>query len=382
MLNTRVTPSLALLMSGALLAAPLTGYSADPAAITENDVITGTMLINFKTRTELDSSGKFADGSPKLGVKDEYKIDMRVAQTTEFSGAITRQPKVKVKLVGVEAQAGALNYDINLAVLNPNNLSQKKTVGKWVGTIPIETAGNNLDIGGGKAHDSQLRIAVDTVGAAQGFSSNFNGKLLGKPEKGADWKDKLTTFTFERVVGNKKVKIEAKQTDPVQFQNISLAKGPSAIYPQTLVNGRMDYDYETGNWYLSNIRFKYNVDGTDYEDVLSGSIKWVETDDRAQSGRAYYDFNLRFNEDRHANASTEADAFNNMSDEEAFFAVDDSIPTLTGRAQFVDTFIPGSDMLPASSNVTYNLNANKLTKQQVMNFFKLWMLAIGPVYDE
>jgi hypothetical protein len=144
----------------------------------------------------------------------------------------------------------------------------------------------------------------------------------------------------------------------------------------------MDYDYETGNWYLSNIRFKYNVDGTDYEDVLSGSIKWVETDDRAQSGRAYYDFNLRFNEDRHANASTEADAFNNMSDEEAFFAVDDSIPTLTGRAQFVDTFIPGSDMLPASSNVTYNLNANKLTKQQVMNFFKLWMLAIGPVYDE
>jgi hypothetical protein len=168
MLNTRVTPSLALLMSGALLAAPLTGYSADPAAITENDVITGTMLINFKTRTELDSSGKFADGSPKLGVKDEYKIDMRVAQTTEFSGAITRQPKVKVKLVGVEAQAGALNYDINLAVLNPNNLSQKKTVGKWVGTIPIETAGNNLDIGGGKAHDSQLRIAVDTVGAAQG----------------------------------------------------------------------------------------------------------------------------------------------------------------------------------------------------------------------
>lgn len=70
-----------------------------------------------------------------------------------------------------------------------------------------------------------------------------------------------------------------------------------------------------------------------------------------------------------------------MSDEEAFFAVDDSIPSLTGRVTYVDTMSAGSE-LPVSSKVTYQLNANKLTKQQVMNFFKLWMIGIGPINDE
>ena len=41
----------------------------------------------------------------------------------------------------------------------------------------------------------------------------------------------------------------------------------------------------------------------------------------------------------------------------------------------------GGDV-PASSKVTYKLNANKLTKQQVVNFFKLWLIAVGPTNDE
>ena len=42
----------------------------------------------------------------------------------------------------------------------------------------------------------------------------------------------------------------------------------------------------------------------------------------------------------------------------------------------------GGDSLPPSSKVTYALNANKLTKQQIMNFFKLWVLGTGPINDE
>lgn len=370
----------ALPLTVALAFSPL--VHAELEALTEQDVIAGTMHVKFNSRTQLDTSGKFADGSPKLGVKDIYTMNMRVAQTTEFAGTIERQPKVKIKLVGVEAQPGVQTYKVDLAVLNPRDLSQKKTVGKWVGTIPTEAGGSTFDLSGGKAYDSQLRMAIDTVGSAQGFSDNFGGKLVGKQEKGEGWQDKLTGFTFERVIGKKKVKIEAKQTDPVQFKNIELAKGPSAIYPHTTVNGRMDYDYETGNWYISNVTFKYAVDGKDYTDVMNGSIKWVEDDNRASNGMAAYDFNVRFNEDQNAgSASSEADAFGSMSDEEAFFAVDNAVPTLTGKASFVDTFIPGSK-LPAESKVTYNLHANKLTKQQIMNFFKLWTLAIGPVYDE
>ena len=32
--------------------------------------------------------------------------------------------------------------------------------------------------------------------------------------------------------------------------------------------------------------------------------------------------------------------------------------------------------------MTYKLNANKLTKQQIVNFFKLWVVAIGPTNDD
>ena len=76
-------------------------------------------------------------------------------------------------------------------------------------------------------------------------------------------------------------------------------------------------------------------------------------------------------------------AFEKMSDEEAFFAVDNSIPALTGRINYVDQMIgSGEDATPGQSQVTFNLAGNKLNKQQVMNFFKLWMLAVGPTNDE
>lgn len=346
--------------------------------ITENDVISGTMNINFKTRVNKDKSGKFADGSPMLEVKDEYKVNMRVAKTTEFSGTIWRQPKIRIKLLGTEAQAGMLQYDLTLAVLNPKDLNQKKVVGKWVGIAPMD-ANNTFNFGGNK--ENELRITVDTIGNAQGFTDKFDGALVGKQEKAENWQDKLTSYTFERMIGTKKVKLEAKKIDPVQFKNIELAKGPSAIYPHTIVNGRMDFDYQTGNWYLNNIRFKYSLDGKDIEDIVSGTIKWIEDPQRATNGKGKYDFNVRFNEDKFTSQTTEADAFGNMNDEEAFFAVDNRIPSLTGQVDYLETMVAGSE-LPVASQVTYKLNANKLTKQQIMNFYKLWMLAIGPINDE
>ena len=98
-------------------------------------------------------------------------------------------------------------------------------------------------------------------------------------------------------------------------------------------------------------------------------------------GKGFYEFNLRFNEEKNKSASDESAAFENLSDEEAFFIVDDSVPSLTGKIAYVD-LIPAGSELPTSSKVTYNLNANKLTKPQVMNFFKLWMICVGPTNDE
>jgi len=346
----------------------------DANLLTEDDVIAGTMNIDFKTRTNLDNSGDLKQGSPALGAQDKYSFQLSVAKTTEFAGDIMRQPKLFSSVLGRTKQNAKLAYNSNISVLNPKDLKQKRAVGKWVGEVAIDPNSGAYNLGGG---GSPLRIAIDAVGTARSFTDNFNGRLMGKAEK----KESLGAYTYKRLVGNKTVEITVKKSDPMRFDQIELAKGPAEVYPHTFVNGRLDYDYETGNWYTDGIRFKYNADGRDYEDVVTGSIKWVEDPERATNGKGHYEFNLRFNEDKNKPASSEAAAFDKMSSEDAFFAVDASVPCLTGRIEYADTFISGGTT-PSSSKITYHLNANKLTKQQVVNFFKLWMVCIGPTNDE
>jgi hypothetical protein len=369
-------------LSLALAATACLGIAAAPAQaqpelITEDDVIAGTMDIDFNTRTNLDTSGDLKAGSPALGAKDKYKFMLNVARTTQFEGDITRQPNLYSKLIMKRKQDAELGFNINLAVLNPKDLKQKKVVGKWVGLIPIDTASGAYDLTGGSAKDRALRIAVDAVGKAPAFTDPFGGRLIGKTEKKTD----LASYTYKRLVGEKTVQITVKSVDPMRFESIWLAKGPSENYPRVNVTGRLDFDYETSNWFTDGIHLRYTVDGKETEDVITGSIKWVEDKDHATNGKGYYDFNLRFNEEKNKTASTEGAAFEKLSDEEAFFAVDHSVPCLTGKIAYVDTFKGGTET-PISSKITYNLNANKLNKQQIMAFFKLWMICVGPTNDE
>lgn len=351
------------------------GALAQDESLTKENVISGTMDIDFATRTTKDTSGDLKSGSPALGAKDSYKFNLVVVDTTRFSGTVTRQPNLYGKTLGRKQQDAQLFYSIDLAVRNPRDLKQEKNVGKWVGTVPIDPASGAFDLSGGKAKESALRISVDAVGKAAAFQDTFRGRLVGKAEN----KESLAAYTFKRVVGGKERVVTVKKSDPMRFDNIVLAKGPADSYPATTVTGRLDYDYETGNWYTDGIRFKYDLDGKEYEDIVTGSIKWVEDPDRATNGKGYYDFNLRFNEEKNKKSGGEAAAFDKMSDEDAFFAIDDTMPALTGRVNYIDTM---SGETVSNSKVTYNLHANKLSKVQAMNFFKLWMLAIGPTNDE
>ncbi len=343
--------------------------------LTEDDIISGTMDIEFGTRTNKDSSGDFKEGSPALGAKDKYKFALNVAKTTNFSGEVTRQPNLYTKLVQSRKQSAELAYSIDLGVLNPKDTKQKKVVGKWVGVVPIDAKTGAYDLAGGQAQERPLRIQVDTVGKASGFTEAFTGRLVGKAEK----KEALASYTYKRLIGNKTVELVVKKSDPMRFETIRLAKGPAEVYPTTTVTGRLDYDYETYNWLTDGIRFRYTLDGKEYEDVVTGTIKWVEDSDYDTNGKGYYEFNLRFNEEKNKTAGSEAAAFDAMSAEDAFFAVDNTIPCLTGKVSYVDT-LNGETV--TASKIEYNLNANKLSKQQVMNFFKLWMLAVGPTNDD
>lgn len=360
-----------------LVAVTAGGVRGQEQTLTEQGVIAGTVDIDFKSRTELDTAGTYTEGSSALGAKDTYTIKLTVAKTTEFSGKITRQPDLFTKIIRSQKQKAELGFDINLAVRNPKNLDEKRNVGKWVGTVPINATTGAYEISGGAVLESPLRIAIDAIGQQPAFTDKFGGKLIGKTKK----EDNLASYTYRRLVGNKTVEIKVAKVDPMKFVDLELAKGPAGNYPRTTVNGRLDFDYETGNWLTDGIRFRYNFNGKDTEDIVTGSIKWVEDDNRKTNGKGEYQFNLRWNEAKQAPQTTEAAAFAKLSDEDAFFAVDDSLPCMTGKITYEDKFISGEET-PASSKVVYSLNSNKLTKTQIVNFFKLWLIGTGPINDE
>lgn len=337
--------------------------------ITQPGAITGTVNIAFNSRTRLT-----AEGTPEKGAKDTYEVALNVVKTTEFKGTVERQPLITSKILGRVEQPGQLYYALDLAVINPVNMTQKKTVGKWVGTVPIDNQGV---YGLEGIADSKHRISVDAIGKAPALTDNFGGRLLGKGKKTDG------VMSYVRKLQGKEVKIEVKNVDPMRFENVALAMGPAQIYPKCTVNGNLDFDYETGNWLTNGVRFHYTLNGKEYDDTVTGSIKWVEDPNRASNGKGEYEFNLRWNESANKPASTEADAFKSANDEEAFFAVDNSVPSLTGTVAYVDTMIGSGDELGVSaSKITYALDANQLTKQQIMNFLKLWLIGIGPTNDE
>ena len=359
--------SLTTLVAGLTAFAPTAARAQDPEKLTMPNAIVGTMDIDFKTRKSLDEKGK-----PQKGVTDQYALALTVAQTTEFKGTILRQPPV-AGILGT-GQKAQLVYSVDLSVLNPANLAQKRAVGKWVGTVPVAATGEyNAD----GLPDSLQRIAVDAIGKAPAFVDKFGGKLVGKGKKAAG------AVTYLRQLAGKQVKVEVKNSDPMRFEALALAMGPAQTYPRTVVNGNLDYDYETGNYYTNGIRFLYQQNGKEVEDVLTGSIKWVEDANRASNGKGQYEFNLRFNEAKNTKPAGEAAAFAKMSDEEAFFAVDNTVPALTGTIKYEDQMTTvGDKPVPGASKIKYELGANQLTKVQIMNFFKLWLVCVGPTNDE
>jgi hypothetical protein len=358
------------LLAVAATAAALPTFAQDLEKVTQPGMVTGTVNIAFNTRMKLDDKGK-----PQVGAKDVYETALNVGKTTEFKGKVERLPRITSDVLGREQQAGKLYYSLDLAVINPVNMTQRKVVGKWVGDVPIDANGVYALEG---SNDSAHRIAVEAIGKAPSFTDKFSGRLVGKGSK----KDNAV-MSYIRKVAGKEIKLEVKGVDPMRFENVNLAMGPSQNYPKCTVNGNLDFDYETGNWLTNGIRFTYSLNGKQYEDTVTGSIKWVEDANRASNGKGQYEFNLRWNEGAVKPASTEADAFKGASDEEAFFAVDDSIPSLTGIVKYEDTLIgSGEEAVPSHSKITYDLAANQLTKQQVMNFVKLWLIGIGPTNDE
>ncbi len=167
----------------------------------------------------------------------------------------------------------------------------------------------------------------------------------------------------------------------IEFQKVLLPPGPVAVYRAAVATGNLDYDYDTGNWYTSGLTFSEGKT----RDVVSGSIKWEEDARRELNGRGKYSFNLRWNEEAHRGTLDESAYFQDAADEDLFFAVETGIPTLSGTISYEDSFgapVDGEQGPVVASKISYHLRAEDVTKPQLLQFLKLWLLIAGPVNDE
>lgn len=357
-----------------ILANPFTDAATTPNAIK------GTMKIVFDTRTQPDTTGRAAEGSPALGALDTYTLDLEVANSVLFRGTITRQPWVPSSILGRTLQEGVFDYDVRAILRNPSKPDQTVTLGGLVGAATLDSGGKYL-LAQPPEGKGPMRIAIDSVGPITGFTSAFGGEIQGRvPEQAglmglADRAASQVNKTYTRLVDGKAVQHVVEGADPMDFLSVSLAQGPLAAYPESKLNGSIDYDAEEGIWYV-DVNASYSVEGQSQRDRYSGTIRWNEDPSRATNGLGFYDVNVRVNE----KVATEADAFAASADAEAaFFATDVSVPGFTGKVSYVDTF---DDETVVASVVTYAVDANSASKIQTMNFAKILLLMIGPFNDE
>lgn len=356
--------SMAVALAAGVVAVPNLAHAE--AALTQDNYIKGSLAVNWETRLMQNRDGDY----PKAGVTDDFVYDVTVGHTF-YRGAVECQPYIFSKHLGRVLQVGDCKYDVDVGVINPNNTSQTKTVGKIVGNYAIDQNGQvNLDA-------ATTRMEVQTIGQAKGFTSNYGGVFGGKAPKAETTLSKLRdqavkkTATVTRMLGEKTVTISLGDVDPLTFQATRLPSGPSANYPETTANGQLIYSYETDNWFP-----QITLTSGDTKDTLGGGIKWVED----PSGAARYELNVILNEGQGGVAS-EAAAFADTQGEDAFFATDPSQSTINGTISFRDS--PGGvDELPAKTDISFNVGIQQVTPQQAQAFWKLLMLVPNQMYGE
>ncbi len=355
--------TLSLALTAGLIAT--TVIAAEPP-ITQDNFIKGTLAVAWETRLPQNRDGDY----PKIDITDNYVYDVIVG-TTFYKGAVKCRPYIFSKHLGRVLQVGDCKYDVNVGVINPNNPTQTKTVGKIVGNYAIDQNGQvNLA-------DTPVRMEVQTIGQAKGFTSKYAGMFNGKPPKAETTISKLRaeavkkTATVTRMMGEKSITVNLGNVDPVTFQNTVLPSGPSGNYPETTVNGQLIYSYDTDNWFP-----QLTLSQGDAKDTLGGGIKWVEEN----KGVARYELNVILNEGKGGTVN-EASAFADAKGEDAFFASDPSLSLINGIIGF-RTAVGGANDLPAKTDISFNIGLQKVTAQQAQSFWKLLMLIPNQMYGE
>lgn len=337
--------------------------------------VTGSVVVDFGSRKEKGS-----------GV-DLYTLEnLTVADLMILNGTIQRAPEK------------SLTYSVKFDVFNPAQPGQiAREVAILRGDVKINDKGAYLP--------GDLRLDV-VKGATS--ASRFGGTLQGREV--TRWWEVKEQFTraqdaakklYTRYVDGKPVTIEVKTSEPLDFQNVSLAAGPFSYLPDTTVSGKIDYDYELGNWLVDSagLKFSYASGDKSLNDKVTGSIRYSDvggTQDFYGKSITYtssYEYALRWNEAVEGADQSFFEGTQEAAEVDSFFSSNDQTkPGLYGRVYFNDSEDgcrkvkdkEGKEACvgPTRSEITYDLKAVGLTYAQLAAWMKLEQLTIGAFTDE
>jgi len=331
---------------------------SSPAQTNTPLFIKGNMNIKYNTRQSPPGT---------KGIQDEYDINLSVANSILFHGKITDRPQIIDGWINkTVVQPRSLKYDVACDIMNPKNPAQvKKNVSKLSGFVNIASSGEYNYSGG---------LGFNVLDRLAGSDSKFSGVAAGKPLiRPANWLETLQrqTVNITRTVNGKTMTVALKKYDKMEFRSLVLAAGPIPLYSDATVNGEMLYDYDKNTWFFNNININYSTTAASGENIIksdriTGTIRWVEDENRKANGKGEYQFDVRVNEPLTSESAAFAAA--TTADESAFFSSDVSAPGLSGTMKYQDT-LKGETTV--ASVVTIDLVGNNITKQQLMILNKI-----------
>jgi hypothetical protein len=377
-------------ISSAMFAAVLVLLSAQALALkpdpSVDNKIVGKISIDFGTRNN--------------GPYDVYTIDLNATNRVLFEGTVNRSMDGSRPLL--------YEYNVKVNAVNPKNINQVLHAGDILGGMAIDSKNAYLFAG-----NSEIRVAqplhyqpLAKIDADTSYLNGFQGKAV-KPggvfarlkELAGQAAAATGIDTITRKIGTRTIKLDLNDPDPITFRNTQVAAGPMNKYGAVTINGEMTYGYtgkKSGVYVFKNLTMQ---SGQGSPDVFTGTMVYQDTQETVKMGgkdincTGSYDVNLQVNEAAVSAQKNDEEFFNqaevkNQSDEDSFFAVNNSVPSITGKICITDNGtvtikVDGKDTeAPTSSEINYDLTLNKVTDIQAVNFVKLALIILGPVFDE
>lgn len=154
--------------------------------------------------------------------------------------------------------------------------------------------------------------------------------------------------------------IQSSDTSNETFEINSLGLAPVEKFSGAgLADGVITYKSK-GEVFVPDLILSYPREkGQTINEVVSGNIKWIKADSSLpNTATSRYEINIYFNRGQGTENS------------------------LKGTIFFTDTLDPKDNQKTLKTDAIYEMSAKNLSRDQITNFMKLWLLLIGPLHDD